>query len=104
MTGMSASDSSETHSALVRVENTLARKSYNSPREPGVGGLSVRLRTFRRRSQRNADYGLVYLGEPFEGPYTLITRRSLAKVSVTALRLERWKPTHPWLVKRLGIP
>jgi hypothetical protein len=47
---------------------------------------------------------VVYLAAPLEGPYTLIARRALAKVSVTPLRLERWKRTHPWLVERLGIP
>ena len=47
---------------------------------------------------------VVYLGEPFESDYVLISHVDLEKLDATNLHLERWKRKYPWLVKYLGVP
>jgi hypothetical protein len=47
---------------------------------------------------------IVYLGEPFESDYILVSRKDLEKVDVKNIHLERWKRKYPWLVKLLDLP
>jgi hypothetical protein len=47
---------------------------------------------------------VVYVGEPFESDYILLSRAYLAKVTVKSIELERWKRKYTWLAKQLGLP
>ena len=47
---------------------------------------------------------IVYLGEPFESDYILVSRKDLEKVDVKNIHLERWKRKYPWLVKLVDLP
>ena len=47
---------------------------------------------------------IVYLGEPFESDYILVSRKDLEKVDVASIRLERWKRRYPWPVKLVDLP
>jgi len=47
---------------------------------------------------------IVYLGEPFESDYILVSRKDLEKVGVKSIDLERWKRKYPWLVKLVDLP
>ena len=47
---------------------------------------------------------IVYLGEPFESDYILVSRTDLEKVDVKNIHLERWKRKYRWLVKLVDLP
>jgi hypothetical protein len=47
---------------------------------------------------------IVYLGEPFESDYIVVSRKDLEKVDVKSIDLERWKRKCPWLVKLVDLP
>ena len=46
----------------------------------------------------------IYIGEPFESDYLLVSRADLVKVTAKSIELERWKRKYPWLEKQLGLP
>lgn len=46
---------------------------------------------------------VVYFGEPFSGPYELISRRSLAPSDVPHLPTERFVREYPGVAQQLGV-
>jgi hypothetical protein len=54
--------------------------------------------------EERAAKAIVYLGEPFESDYILLSRKDLEKVDVKNIHLERWKRNYPWLVKLVDLP
>jgi hypothetical protein len=47
---------------------------------------------------------IVYVGEPFESDYLLLSRADLQKVSATSIEVERWKRKYPWLARWVDLP
>ena len=47
---------------------------------------------------------IVYIGEPFESDYLLLSRADLQKVTATSIDVERWKRKYPWLAKLVDLP
>ena len=54
--------------------------------------------------EERAAKAIVYLGEPFESDYILVSRTDLEKIDVKNIHLERWKRKYPWLVKLVDLP
>jgi hypothetical protein len=54
--------------------------------------------------EERAATAIVYLGEPFESDYILVSRKDLEKIGVKSIDLERWKRKYPWLVKLVDLP
>ena len=55
-------------------------------------------------SERRSGKAIVYLGEPFESDYILVSRKDLERVDVKNIHLERWKRKYPWLLKLVDLP
>ena len=54
--------------------------------------------------EERAAKAIVYLGEPFESDYILLSRKDLEQVDLESIHPQRWKRKYPWLVKLVDLP